>query len=147
MDAERARAFLLSLPHVVETVSDTTRWGDKLVFRVGDQAIGGKMFSQIDFEDDGRAVLSFAAVPECFHELLERDGMIAAPYRARLYWIALTRWNVIPDSELKDLLRTARSLTLAKLPKHTRDSLVGSIDNSESALPPLTPHQKRRRKV
>jgi predicted DNA-binding protein (MmcQ/YjbR family) len=127
MDTESTRAFLLSLPHVVETVSETARWGDKLVFRVGDQTIGGKMFSQIDFEEDGRAVLSLAVDPERFYELIERDGVIPAPYRARLYWIALMRWNAIRDSELKDLLRNARELTFAKLPKRTRDSLVGNI--------------------
>jgi predicted DNA-binding protein (MmcQ/YjbR family) len=124
MDAERTRTFLKSLPHVVETVSRTTRWGDKLVFRVGDQAQGGKMFSQIDFEEDGRAVLSFAVGTERFQELIERDGVIGAPYRARLYWIALMRWNAIQDSELKELLRDARARTFNKLPKRIRDSLT-----------------------
>jgi predicted DNA-binding protein (MmcQ/YjbR family) len=124
MDTESARTFLLSLPNVVETVSETARWGNKLVFRVGDQAVGGKMFSQIDFLEDGRAVLSFATDPERFHELVERDGVIPAPYRARLYWIALMRWNAIRDSELKDLLRGASALTFAKLPKRTRDFLT-----------------------
>ncbi len=44
MDAERARAFLLTLPHVVET----EQWGHNLVFWVGDKAIGGKMFALIN---------------------------------------------------------------------------------------------------
>jgi predicted DNA-binding protein (MmcQ/YjbR family) len=123
MDAERTRAFLSTLPHVVESTSDTTRWGDKIVFRVGDQAAGGTMFSQIHFEKDRRAILSFAADPERFHELIEIDGVIPAPYRARLHWVALMRWNAISDSELKELLRGARDLTFAKLPKRTRDSL------------------------
>jgi predicted DNA-binding protein (MmcQ/YjbR family) len=126
MDAERTRAFLLSLPHVVETATDTTRWGDKLVFRVGDQTAGGKMFSQFDFEEDGRVVLSFATYPERFHELIERDGVIPAPYRARLHWVALMRWDAIGDSELKELLRQASALTFAKLPKRTRDLLAKS---------------------
>jgi hypothetical protein len=43
MDAERTRAFLLTLGHVVESGSQTRRWGDKLVFRVGAQADGGKI--------------------------------------------------------------------------------------------------------
>jgi len=126
MDAESSRTFLLSLPHCVETVSQTARWGDKLVFRVGEQSAGGKMFSQIDFLKDGRAVLSFATDPERFHELAERDGIIPAPYRARLSWIALMRWDSMPDSELKDLLRKANALTFAKLPKRTRDFLAGN---------------------
>ena len=117
MDAEGTRAFVLTLPGVVETATDTTRWGDKLVFRVGDRAIGGKMFSQIDFEDDGRAILSFAAGPEVFQELIERDGVIPAPFRARLYWVALLRWDAVGDSELKSLLSKATDLTFEKLPK------------------------------
>jgi predicted DNA-binding protein (MmcQ/YjbR family) len=124
MDAERVRAFLSTLPHVVETASDTTRWGDKLVFRVGDQQAGGKMFAQIDFEDDGRAILSFAADPVRFHELVEMDGVIPAPYRARLHWVALMRWDAFRDAELRAMLRIARDLTFAKLPKRVRDSMT-----------------------
>ena len=41
MNVELLRAFLLSLPHVEETM----QWGDNLVFWVGDKAIGGKMFA------------------------------------------------------------------------------------------------------
>lgn len=126
MDAERARTFLLTLPYVVETGSETRRWGDKLVFRVGAEADGGKMFAQFDFEEDGRAVLSFAAGPEGFRELLERDAVVPAPYRARIYWVALEGWDVLPQAELQELLRRAHALTYAKLPKRVRD-LIGSI--------------------
>jgi predicted DNA-binding protein (MmcQ/YjbR family) len=125
MDAERARAFLLTLPYVVETGSETRRWGDKLVFRVGAEADGGKMFAQFDFEEDGRAVLSFAAGPEGFRELLERDGVVPAPYRARIYWVALEGWDVLPRAELQELLRRAHALTYAKLPRKVRE-LIGS---------------------
>ncbi len=44
MDAERVRAFLLTLPHVAETL----QWGDNLVFWVGDKSIGGKMFALVN---------------------------------------------------------------------------------------------------
>jgi predicted DNA-binding protein (MmcQ/YjbR family) len=117
MNAESMRVFVLTLPHVVETATDTTTWGDKLVYRVGDQAIGGKMFSQIDFEEDGRAILSFAAGAEAFQELIERDGVIPAPYRARINWVALMRWDALGDSELKILLSRAAEMTFDKLPK------------------------------
>jgi predicted DNA-binding protein (MmcQ/YjbR family) len=123
MDTETTRTFLRSLPHVVETVSETTRWGNKLVWRVGEQSIGGKMCAQIDFEEDGRAVLSFAADPERFHELIEKDGIVPAPYRARLHWVALERWNAVGDQELKDLLRQAVELTFAKLPRRIREQM------------------------
>ena len=42
MDAERLRAYLLTLPHVAETM----QWGANLVFWAGDKAIGGKMRSE-----------------------------------------------------------------------------------------------------
>jgi predicted DNA-binding protein (MmcQ/YjbR family) len=131
MNAESARKFICSLPNVTETASDTRHWGDKLVYRVGDQAVGGKMFSQIDFEEDGRAILSFAVDPERFHALVEMDGVVPAPYRARLYWIALTRSNALGESELKDLLRDARALTFAKLTRQTRELLTRGKTNSK----------------
>jgi predicted DNA-binding protein (MmcQ/YjbR family) len=123
MDAERTRAFLLALPYVVETGSETRRWGDKLVFRVGAQADGGKMFAQFDFTEDGRVVLSFAAGPERFSELLEKEGVAPAPYRARIYWVALQPGSAFRHAELEELLRRAHALTWARLPKRTRDSL------------------------
>jgi predicted DNA-binding protein (MmcQ/YjbR family) len=132
MDAEMARSFIVTLPHAVETVSQSIRWGNKLVFRVGDRPVGGKMFSQIDFYDDGRAVLSLAVDPEIFHELIEREGVIAAPYRARLHWIALMTWNAIGDTELKKLLRDALEVTFAKLPKRTRALLTAKVGAGRS---------------
>jgi predicted DNA-binding protein (MmcQ/YjbR family) len=125
MDAERIRAFLHTLPHVVET----RQWGDNLVFWVGDKAIGGKMFALINLDDPGgtrlaKAALSFAASPERFHELLETDGMIPAPYLAHAHWVALEQWDVLRKSELEDLLRTACTLVYDKLPKRTKDILV-----------------------
>jgi len=131
MDAESVRSFVRSLPHAVETASDTARWGDKIVFRVCDQADGGKMFCQIDFEKDGRAILSFAVAQERFNELIEMDGVIPTPYRARLHWVALMRWDAIGESALKSLLRDAMALTFAKLPKRTRDLLTRNGSKSK----------------
>lgn len=116
MDAERARAFLLHLPHVVET----TQWGNNLVFWTGDKAIGGKMFTLINLDEDGHAVVSFAAGPERFHDLLEIEGLLPAPYMARIHWIAAERWDVFRPSEWEQHLRHAYDLTLARLPPRTR---------------------------
>ncbi len=116
MDAERARAFLLHLPHVVETA----QWGNNLVFWTGDKAIGGKMFTLLNLDGDGRAVVSFAAGPERFHDLLETEGLLPAPYFARIHWIAAERWDILRQSEWEEHLRHAYSLTLAKLPPRTR---------------------------
>jgi predicted DNA-binding protein (MmcQ/YjbR family) len=120
MDAEGLRTFLLSLPDVAETM----QWGDNLVYWVGDKAIGGKMFALASLEPDHGAVLSFAAGPERFAELVEREGLFPAPYLARAHWVAVERWNTLPAAELKDLLRRARDLIHEKLPGRTRAVLA-----------------------
>jgi predicted DNA-binding protein (MmcQ/YjbR family) len=113
MDAERAREFLLGLPHVVET----QQWGDNLVFWVGDKAIGGKMFALLDLSGGGHGVVSYSAGPERFAELVERDGLIPAPYMARIHWVAAERWDALRNLEWEEELRAAHGITLAKLPK------------------------------
>ncbi len=121
MDAESLRSFLLSLPDVCETM----QWGDNLVFWVGDKKIGGKMFALCSLTPN-RGVLSFAAGPERFAELVEVEGVFPAPYFARAYWVAVERWNTLPTSELKELLRAARGIVFEKLSKKTREALAGS---------------------
>src|ERR1700742_2110244 len=120
MDAERIRAFLLQLPHVEETM----QWGDNLVFWVGDKAIGGKMFALANLSGGAHGVLSFAAGPERYAELLEVEGAFPAPYFARIHWIAIRRYDVFSANDLKEHLRNAHSLVFGKLPKKTKDALA-----------------------
>jgi predicted DNA-binding protein (MmcQ/YjbR family) len=122
MDAESLRAFLLSLPEVVETM----QWGDNLVFWVGDKAIGGKMFALASLTPDHGGVLSFAAGPERFAELVEQEGVFPAPYFARAHWVAIERWTTLSITELKEHLRHARDLVYEKLPKRTKAMLAMS---------------------
>src|ERR1700691_20606 len=100
MDAETLRAYLLTLPDVAETM----QWGDNLVYWVGDKAIGGKMFVLSSLSPDHGAVLSFAAGPERFAELVEQEGLFPAPYLARAQWVAVERWDTLSARELKELL-------------------------------------------
>src|SRR5271165_7191332 len=120
MNVELLRAFLLSLPHVEETM----QWGDNLVFWVADKAIGGKMFALANLSPDSHGVLSFAAGPERYAELLEVEGVFPAPYMARIYWVAIERYDAFTSNELKEHLRNAHTLTYEKLPKRTRDVLA-----------------------
>src|SRR6185437_14149767 len=120
MTVESLRKFLLSLPHVEETM----QWGDNLVFWVGDKNIGGKMFALANLGGDSKGVLSFSAGPERYYELLEIEGVFPAPYMARIFWVAIKRYDVFPSAELQELLRNAHQLTYAKLPKRTREALV-----------------------
>lgn len=120
MDPETLRTFLLSLPDVCETM----QWGDNLVYWVGDKAIGGKMFALASLEPDHGAVLSFAAGPERFAELVEIEGVFPAPYLARAHWVAVERWKTLPAADLKELLRHARILIHEKLPARTKAVLA-----------------------
>ena len=121
MDVERIRAFLLSLPHVVETA----QFGG-LVYWVGDKAIGGKMFAWVKLEQDSsrQRVISYPAGPERSAELLEIDGIFPAPYVARIHWVAAERWSVFRTAEWEQELRAAYDLTLAKLSPKTRTILT-----------------------
>jgi predicted DNA-binding protein (MmcQ/YjbR family) len=127
MDAERIRAYILTLPHAVETM----QWGANLVFWVGDKTIGGKMFALVNLDgDDGlernktSPVISYAAGPQRYSELLEIEGVIPAPYMARIYWVAVERWSVFRTTEWEQELSAAHTLTFNKLPPRTRAVLV-----------------------
>src|ERR1019366_7343939 len=106
MDVERLRAYLLALPHVVETM----QWGANLVFWTGDKAIGGKMFALINLDeprhsnlqpstDNLQLVLSYAAGPARYSDLLEIEGLVPAPYMPLIHWVAPSRWDIFTSAE------------------------------------------------
>ena len=118
MDIEQVHAHCLSFPHVTEVVL----WGNDLVFK-----IGGKMFTVISLEDASDHCMSFKCTPEKFAELVEQDGIVPAPYVARYHWVALERFNVLSEKELKALLRNAYDLVFEKLPKKAKAELAGNV--------------------
>jgi predicted DNA-binding protein (MmcQ/YjbR family) len=120
MDNERIREICLSLPHTAETLN----WGHHLVYWVGDRDLGGKMFAMTDVDGMGSSVLWFHCGAERFHELLENEGVFAAPHLARAHWVALERWDALPVRQIEDELRRAHALILAKLPKRTQAVLA-----------------------
>jgi predicted DNA-binding protein (MmcQ/YjbR family) len=121
MDAERIRAFLLSLPHVAETM----QWGANLVFWAGDKAIGGKMFTILNLSGDhDKQVAAYAAGPERYSELLELEGIFPAPYLARAHWVAVERWDTFRLAEWQHELAQAHALILSRLPPRTRAILA-----------------------
>ncbi len=107
------------------------QWGANLVFWVGDKAIGGKMFALVNLDEPpdpavGRPhlLLSYSVGPERYADLLERDGLVPAPYMARIHWVAAERWGVFSNAEWQRELRAAHEITLAKLPKKVRATLA-----------------------
>jgi predicted DNA-binding protein (MmcQ/YjbR family) len=120
MNAEAVRAFLLTLPHVAETV----QWGDNLVFWAGDKSIGGKMFALTNLDASAPYAISYAAGAERYHELLELEGIRPAPYLARAFWVCAERWDVFRRSEWESELRAAHEVVFNKLPPRTRAVLA-----------------------
>jgi predicted DNA-binding protein (MmcQ/YjbR family) len=114
MDIESVRKYCLSLPHVTEDV----QWENDLLMR-----IGNKMFAVLSLEPESDHCMSFKCTPEKFAELVELEGIRPAPYVARYHWVALEKFNALPASELKALLKVAYQLVHDKLPKKTRDGL------------------------
>jgi predicted DNA-binding protein (MmcQ/YjbR family) len=120
MDNERIREICLSLPHAAETLN----WGHHLVYWVGDRDLGGKMFAMTDVDGMGASVLWFHCGLDRFHELLENEGVFAAPHLARAYWVALERWEALPARQIEDELRRAYALIYEKLPKRVKAVLA-----------------------
>ena len=114
MDIEAIRAYCLSLPHATEDI----QWGSDLLFRVG-----GKMFSLVPLDASVPNRLLFQCTPEKFAELVERDGVIPAPYLARHNWVAIQSFDAVNKSEVKALIRQSYDLVLGKLPKKVRQGL------------------------
>jgi predicted DNA-binding protein (MmcQ/YjbR family) len=116
MDIDWVRQYCLSLPHTTEKV----QWQDDLVFKVG-----GKMYAVVALEPGGHW-LSFKSTPEEFADLVERPGVIPAPYLARAHWVSLETGSALPRAEIERLLGRAYDLILEKLPRKTRASLGGA---------------------
>jgi predicted DNA-binding protein (MmcQ/YjbR family) len=81
------------------------------------------MFATTDVDGTGTGVLWFHAGAERFHELLETDGIIPAPYMARAHWVTVERWNVLQAREFEDELKRAHALIYEKLPKRVKAAL------------------------
>jgi len=114
MDIESTHTHCLSFPHVTEEVL----WENDLVFK-----IGGKMFAVIGLDPASDHCMSFKCTPEQFAELVERNGIVPAPYVARYHWVALESFDALGEKELKALLRNSYELVIEKLPKKMKAQL------------------------
>ena len=107
MTLETVRTICRSLPKVTEDI----KWAHDLCF-----CIGGKMFAVVDLERPHS--IAFKCTPETFGELVERPGIIPAPYMARNMWVQEQELGEALDrQELEALIKTSYDLVVAKLPK------------------------------
>lgn len=110
MTLDGLRQICKALPGATEDV----KWGQDLCF-----SVGGKMFAAVNLEPPHQ--LGFKCTPETFAELVEREGIIPAPYMARNMWVQETELGeALERRELQALLRTSYELVAAKLPKSKR---------------------------
>lgn len=107
MTLTAVRAFCLDLPGTTEQI----QWGDHLLFKVG-----GKMYAITSVEDPA-AGMTVKADPELFEELIERPGIIPAPYMARAKWVKFERLDVLPTREMQQLILRSYELVKAGLTK------------------------------
>ncbi len=117
MNLEKLRAHCLSHPGATEQI----QWGADLVFKVG-----GKMFCVACTEPAPNA-MSFKCDDETFAELIEREGAMPAPYLAKAKWVALERFDTLPDRELTPLVTRAYEIVRDKLPQKLIAALTGSV--------------------
>jgi predicted DNA-binding protein (MmcQ/YjbR family) len=111
MTLDTVRTICRALPGATEDL----KWGADLVF-----SVGGKMFCAVNTEPPHQ--MSFKCTPDDFAELIEREGLIPAPYLARAMWVQqpeLAR-EVLDRRELQPLLQKSYDLVAAKLPKSKR---------------------------
>ena len=112
MTLDMVRNICRSLPGVTEDV----KWGSDLCFLVA-----GKMFVVVNLEPPHS--IAFKCTPETFGELVERPGIIPAPYMARNMWVQeQALGESLERRELEPLIRTSYELVVAKLPKSRRPS-------------------------
>jgi predicted DNA-binding protein (MmcQ/YjbR family) len=114
MDIEWIRQHCLSLPYVTEQI----QWGSDLLFKVG-----GKMFAGVPLEP-ARVWLTVKADPEEFPELIERQGIIPAPYLARAKWIAIENERALPRTEVLRLVSKSYEMVFANLSKKLQVELA-----------------------
>jgi predicted DNA-binding protein (MmcQ/YjbR family) len=132
VDIDWVREFCLSLPHTTEKV----QWEDDLVFKVGE-----KMYAVVALEP-GDYWISFKCSAEEFATLVERPGVVPAPYLARAQWVALETQDALPRNELRRLLADAHALIFAKLPMNVQKKLSAAPTSRRR-----TKRSKRRRKT
>jgi predicted DNA-binding protein (MmcQ/YjbR family) len=112
MNLDTLRTFCLSLPGATEEV----QWKTDLLFKVG-----GKIFAITGFGPKFGVMLK--SDPETFADLVEREGIIKAPYLGHRHWISIISERAMSDAELKKTIRNSYDLVRAKLTRKVQDKL------------------------
>jgi predicted DNA-binding protein (MmcQ/YjbR family) len=104
--------YCRSLPGVTEDV----KWDHDLVFSVGKKMF--VVFGLPDYEPIG-----FKVDPALFGTITQQEGIRPAPYMAHHSWVNVATRDVLPDEELRGLVRQSYELVAEKLSKKLRAQL------------------------
>jgi predicted DNA-binding protein (MmcQ/YjbR family) len=125
MTLDAVRSICRALPQVTEDI----KWGHDLCF-----CVVGRMFAVVNLEAPHS--IAFKCTPETFGDLIERPGIIPAPYMARNMWVQEQELgNVLTRGELEPLVRTSYELVVAKLPKGRRPGVEQSASKRRQSRP------------
>ena len=92
------------------------KWGNDLCY-----LIGGKMYCTTDLQGSQR--ISFKTTPEDFSELIERAGIIPAPYVARYHWVMVENPLALSSREWQHYVQKSYEMVHDKLPKKALNKL------------------------
>ena len=135
MTLESIRTICRALPDVTEDV----KWGHDLCF-----CIAGKMFAVVGLEPPHS--FAFKCTPETFGELVERPGIIPAPYMARNMWVMEEQLgDALERREVVALVRTSYDLVVSKLPKSKQPGATGRKATSKRKAGKKRPARRSKR--
>ncbi|MCU1381700.1 MAG: hypothetical protein JWL71_397 [Acidobacteria bacterium] len=130
MNVDTISAICRALPGVTEDV----KWAHDLCF-----CVAGKMFTVISLERPH--AIAFKCTPETFAEMVEREGIIPAPYLARHLWVQeQALGETLERRELDALITTAYALVVATLPKARQPGPAAKTGTGTKT----TPHPRAR---
>ena len=108
------------------------------------------MFAVAATEADAGHRLSFKCTDEGFADLLEREGIVPAPYMARAQWVGLETFDALSDREIQERIRESYDLVFAKLTKKQQAEIAPPAPatrkpESKAKAPAMRPRSKRTR--
>ncbi|MGH9515582.1 MAG: MmcQ/YjbR family DNA-binding protein [Terriglobales bacterium] len=104
MNFDSLRALCLSLSDATENL----QWEDELCFKVG-----GKIFAMVSLSSVPQRLI-FKSNPEEFPELLEHEGVVAAPYVGRYKWVMLENLDALPKTEIERCIKKSYAMVAPK---------------------------------
>ncbi len=118
MNVEQLREYCLSLPNAAEDI----KWGNDLCFVIGD-----KMFATASLNPASGFSCSFKCNPEKYAKLIERDGIVSAPYTGRFGWVCVRKRTALSEEELRTLIKESYDAILHNLPQKQQKELKALV--------------------